>query len=251
MTDVCKYSYFNQAKWTYGDEFNIAIGQGDNAYTPLQMASYVATLGNGGKKNQVSIIKGIEGEGQRKKKKATQIDVSESDLEHVLEGMRLVAKRGTLAGTFGSFPIAVAGKTGTAQRDGYINPKDEVAYVKSHLGSIAPGISWSQVEKMMTKLMKEDPKKYPTENDTVDAALIKVSNKKVTYAKINQFKDTYDHFAWTITLAPADNPQIAVVVLLVQGGVSFNAAPIAREIIGDYLQVDTTTQALDFSTKMN
>ena len=35
--------------------------------------------------------------------------------------------------------------------------KDEVAYVKQHLGSIAPGISWSQVEKMMTKLMKEDP----------------------------------------------------------------------------------------------
>ena len=52
-------------------------------------------------------------------------------------------------------------------------------------------------------------------------------------------------------LRPADNPQIAVVVLLVQGGVSFNAAPIAREIIGDYLRVDTTTQALDFSTKMN
>ena len=232
-------------------KFNIAIGQGDNAYTPLQMASYVATLGNDGEKNQVSIIKGIEGEGQRKKKKATQIDVSESDLEHVLEGMRLVAKRGTLAGTFGSFPIAVAGKTGTAQRDGYINPKDEVAYVKSHLGSIAPGISWSQVEKTMAKMMKEDPEKYSTENDTVDAALIRASNKKVTYAKINQFKDTYDHFAWTIALAPADDPQIAVVVLLVQGGVSFNAAPIARELIGDYLQVDTTTQALDFSTKMN
>ena len=81
--------------------------------------------------------------------------------------------------------------------------------------------------------------------------LCKVSNKKVTYAKINQYKDTYDHFAWTITLAPADDPKIAVVVLLVQGGVSFNAAPVAREIIGDYLQVDTTTKTLDFSTKMN
>lgn len=251
LTDICKYSYFNQAEWTYGDEFNIAIGQGDNAYTPLQMASYVATLGNGGKKNQVSIIKGIEGEGERKKAKATQIDVAQSDLDHVLEGMRLVAKRGTLAGTFANFPIEVAGKTGTAQRDGYINPKDEVAYVKSHLGSIAPGISWSQVEKTMAKMMKEDPEKYPTENDTVDAALIRVSNKKVTYEKINQYKDTYDHFAWTIALAPADNPKIAVVVLLVQGGVSFNAAPIAREIIGDYLQVDTTMKTLDFSTKMN
>ena len=164
MTDVCKYSYFNQAKWTYGDEFNIAIGQGDNAYTPLQMASYVATLGNGSKNIRSPSSRASRARDSAKEK-ATQIDVSESDLEHVLEGMRLVAKRGTLAGTFGSFPIAVAGKTGTAQRDGYINPKDEVAYVKSHLGSIAPGISWSQVEKTMAKMMKEDPEKYSTENE--------------------------------------------------------------------------------------
>ena len=36
-------------------------------------------------------------------------------------------------------------------------------------------------------------------------------------------------------MAPADNPKIAVVVMLVQGGISSNAAPIAREIIGSYL----------------
>ena len=46
LTDLIKYSYFNLAEWTIADEFNIAIGQGDNAYTPLQMARYIATLGN-------------------------------------------------------------------------------------------------------------------------------------------------------------------------------------------------------------
>ena len=253
LADDCKYSYFNQSQWTRGDEFNIAIGQGDNAYTPLQMANYVATLGNDGKRNRVSIIKGIEGEGNIKKEKAYQIDVDKEDLESVLEGMRLVTKRGTLASCFASFPIDVAGKTGTAERSGYINPKNEVEYVKNNLSKIAPGISWQKVQETMTKMMKEDPKKYPTENDTVDDALIKVSEKKVSYSDINKYKDTYDNFAWTITLAPANNPKIAVVSLLIQGGTSANAAPVAREIIGEYLGVGagTKTEKLDFSTKMN
>ena len=105
----------------------------------------------------------------------------------------------------------------------------------------------------MTKMMKDDPKKYPTENDTVDDALIKARGKKVTYSDINKFKDTYDNFAWTITLAPAENPKIAVVSLLIQGGTSYNAAPVTREIIGEYLGVgeSTKTEKLDFSTKMN
>lgn len=250
VTDICKYSYFNQAAWTIGDEFNIAIGQGDNAYTPLQMASYVATLGNYGLKNQVSIIKGIEGEGEREKEEPTQIDVDKTDMEKVIEGMRLVATNGTLAGVFRNFPIAVAGKTGTAEKDGYINPADEVAYVKQHLSSIAPGVSWSEVESVMKDLMKEDPESYPTENDTVDAALIKASGNKVTQSQINKYKDTYEPFAWTIAMAPADDPKIAVVVLLVQGGTSGNAAPVAREVIGAYLQAENRYDAADFETKM-
>lgn len=251
LTDLCKYSYFNQAQWTDGDGFNISIGQGDNAYTPLQMANYIATLGNDGKRNQVSIVKGIEDEGLTKKDEAYKINVDDSDFKVVIEGMKLVVKRGTLAGTFAGFPIEVAGKTGTAQRDGYINPKDEVSYVKEHLSAIAPGISWSEVKKEMESLMKKDSSTYPTENDTVDAALISVSDRTITQSKIDRFKDTYDNFAWTVAMAPADNPKIAVVVLLVQGGVSSNAAPVAREVIGSYLQVKTDTDALDFSNKMN
>lgn len=251
LTDICKYSYFNQAEWGIGDEFNIAIGQGDNAYTPLQIANYVATLGNDGKRNQVSIVKGIEDEGTTKKAAAYEVEVSKSDLKTVIEGMRLVTKRGTLASTFAGFPIEVAGKTGTAERDGYINPKDEVSYVKNHLSSIAPGISWASVEKQMKKMMKDDPATYPTENDAVDQALITVSDRKITQSKIDKYKDTYDHFAWTVAMAPADNPKIAVVVLLVQGGMSFNAAPVARDVIGEYLQVKTSKDTLDFSNKIN
>lgn len=250
VADICKYSYFNQAQWTVGDEFNISIGQGDNAYTPLQMARYAATLGNYGVRNQVSIVKGIEGEGETVKEEPYTIDVEKEDMDEVLAGMRLVASRGTLAATFGRFPIEVAGKTGTAERSGYINPVDEVGYVKEHLSSIAPGVSWNEVEELISDLMLENPESYPTENDAVDDAVIKASGNKITQSDIDQFKDTYDEFAWVVTLAPADDPKIAVVVMLVQGGISSNAAPVAREIIGEYLQVDSDYEEADFETKM-
>ena len=99
-------------------------------------------------------------------------------------------------------------------------------------------------------MMEEDPQRYPTEDDAVDDAVIRASNSKVTQAQIDRFKSDYDHFAWTITLAPADNPKIAVVSLLIQGGTSYNAGFINREIIGEYLQVNEDSSTIDFSTKM-
>ena len=250
VTDICKYSYFNQAQWTVGDEFNISIGQGDNAYTPLQMANYVATLGNYGVRNQVSIVKGIEGIGETEKDDPYTIDVEKEDMEKVIEGMRRVVKNGTLSGIFAGFPVEVAGKTGTAEKDGYINPTDEVAYVKSHHSSIVLGVYWSDVEAAMKQLMKDDPERYPTENDAVDDALIEASGNKVTQSQIDKYKETYDEFAWVVTMAPADDPKIAVVVMLVQGGISYNAGPVAREIIGKYLDLEGQYEEADFTTKM-
>ncbi len=255
LVDIVKYSYFNQASWGTGDVFNICIGQGDNAYTPIQMARYVATLGNNGLRNPVSIIKGIEGVDDIKieldKEEPYQVDISESEMKTVLQGMRRVVTNGTLASVFNGFPIATAGKTGTAERDGYINPKDEVAYVKQHLAQIAPKLTWADVAKEMSNLMKSDPEKYPTENDAVDRAVIEATGRKITYNDINKYKDTYDSFAWTITLAPADNPKVAVVVLLTQGGTSYNAGIVAREIIGAYFDSNETKESAKQKTEMN
>ncbi len=250
VADLCKFSFFNLASWSVGDEFNIAIGQGDNAYTPLQMANYAATLGNDGKRNQVNIVKGVEDEGETEKPEPYQIEVSKSELDLVLEGMRRVTQYGTLASVFRDFPVAVAGKTGTAEKDGKIQPPDEVAYVKAHLAEIAPSLTWKQVQKEMRKMMEENPERYVTENGTVDAALIRASKDKVTQAQIDQFKDDYDPFAWTIALAPADNPKIAVVSLLIQGGMSSNAGLMAREMIGAYLHVDRDYDTVQSGTQM-
>ncbi|MDD6042514.1 MAG: penicillin-binding transpeptidase domain-containing protein [Eubacteriaceae bacterium] len=238
-----KFDYFIQAQWTTGDQFNIAIGQGDNAYTPLQMARYLATIGNYGKRNEVSVVSAIEGEGATVKSKAKDLNISEDAFDAVLAGMKRVCTNGTLAGIYGAgFPVEVAGKTGTAQNQSIKQPKSEVNYIKEHLAYLnsaaGTAVTWSQVNKTMKKLMENDPESYPTEDSAVDEAVRKASDYKITMNMINSDKGSYDDFAWTMAMAPADDPQIAVVAMLVEGGSSMNAAPITKDIISAYLKLN-------------
>ena len=66
----------------------------------------------------------------------------------------------------------------------------------------------------MSELMKSDANAYPTENDTVDSALIELSEHRISMSMINSYKDKYEDFAWLAALAPADNPEIAIAILL-------------------------------------
>ena len=45
--------------WNPGNTLNAAIGQGDNEFSPLQMARYISMLANGGHRIDVSIVKTI------------------------------------------------------------------------------------------------------------------------------------------------------------------------------------------------
>lgn len=242
MIELCLYTYFNQAKWTVGDAFNISIGQGDNAYTPLQMANYIATLGNEGKKNKVSLVKSIEDEGYTVKESPEKVDVSQENIEHVLEGMhRVTTGEGSgITSHYTDFPWEVCAKTGTAQKSGRINPESEVDYIKEHLSSFG-NMSWSEVKKEMKRLMKEYPDTYVTEDTAVRRAVINLSGGKITSEHLDRYKSKYDEFAWTVALAPKDDPKIAVACVIPQGVTGGNANPVVREIIGTYLeQIDKT-----------
>ena len=241
VTDNVKYTYFNYAKLNTADALNVAIGQGENAYTPLQMANYVATLANGGYRNQVSLIKGVEGEGVSVKAEPTKVEVEDDSIFDVmLEGMRRVAhgSRGSARRYFANFPVEVAAKTGTAERDGYINPPSEVEYVKKYLSRIAPQLTWEQVEEKMRSLKEEEPDTFQSDDVAVVSAVVRLTDGKVTREKINQFKPVYDNFSWFVCTAPVDDPKIAVAVLLFQGGQGGLGAPVAREIIAQYLELD-------------
>lgn len=237
-----KYDYFMQAQWNTGDQFNISIGQGDNAYTPLQMANYIATLGNKGVHNRVSVVQGVEGEGLVDKSSSRRtIKLNSSTLPNVIKGMKRVTTSGTLAGVFSSLGVDVAGKTGTAENQSTPQPKSEVKYVKNHLSSFNSSagshVTWAQVEKNITQMMKSSPSRYPSRDDTVDDALMKASKYKITQKIIDASKGSYDYYSWTVTLAPANDPKIAVATLLIQGGYSSNAAPVNKAVIGKYLSL--------------
>lgn len=106
--------------WAPGDTVQAAIGQSDNLFTPLQLANYCATIANGGTRYQMHFVKS-------RISKATDlvtetgsnvvqtVDVSDSNLEIVREGMRLVATSGGPQYVFSQIDTNVACKTGTSQ----------------------------------------------------------------------------------------------------------------------------------------
>lgn len=245
------YDYYPQADWTTADAFNICIGQGENSYTPLQMANYIATLGARGVHHRASVIKAIQGQGNTLKSKPEIIKVDDKKYyEYVIQGMRQVAtsSESTVSKVFGKMKIPVAAKTGTAEKSGKVNPESEVDYIKSHLGQIAPSLSWGPVKKEMKRLMKKYPNLYLTEDSAVRRAVINLTNGKVDGEKIDEHKSKYDPFAWVVALAPADNPKIAVCAMVPQGTTAANAAPIIKEVISKYF--DTKAKYINYKTEM-
>ncbi|MGN0710836.1 MAG: penicillin-binding transpeptidase domain-containing protein, partial [Anaerovoracaceae bacterium] len=172
------------------------------------------------------------------------------NLDYIIEGMKRVVNgsKGSLRSVFANFPVEVAGKTGTAERAGKMHPPDEVAYIQQYLKRINPKLSWEEVETEMKRLLKEEPDTYRTKDGAVRQAVINLSNGTVDYTKIDAYKSDYDNFAWVLTMAPADNPKIAVAVMIVQGGTAGYAAPVAREVIGKYLQLDKTYDDFSLNT---
>lgn len=107
--------------WYLSETFDAAIGQGFQLATPLQMATVISQIANGGhryKPNLVSKITGSNGEIIKSftPEEIGQVTISESNLTLIRESLREVAQEGgTAAQAFGEFPIAIAGKTGTAE----------------------------------------------------------------------------------------------------------------------------------------
>jgi penicillin-binding protein 2 len=110
--------------WSAGDNIQLATGQGDLQTNPLQMAIAYAALGNGGKIVRPHVGLEVEDAAGRilqefepKIQRKFHIDPGYRDV--ILEGLHAAAQEGdgTAAGVFGGFPIDIAGKTGTAERD--------------------------------------------------------------------------------------------------------------------------------------
>ena len=115
--------------WQEGNTVQAAIGQSDNAFTPVQLAAYTATIANNGTRLKTHIVKEIRDyerkkilfkNNSKKPEKLNTIGVSKGNLDLVQEGMRSVvtSQSGTANSVFGNYKIPVAAKTGTAENSG-------------------------------------------------------------------------------------------------------------------------------------
>lgn len=96
-----------------------AIGQSNNSYTTVQLSRYVTAVANGGTVYNYTLLNRVEdSEGNVLKVYEPQVrntvDVLESgEWDAIHSGMRMVTEN---MAEFDGFPLAVAGKTGTAQQ---------------------------------------------------------------------------------------------------------------------------------------
>jgi penicillin-binding protein 2 len=172
--------------WQGGETLSVAIGQGFNLVTPIQMVSLVAAIANRGTRYKPLVVKRIEAVDGSHVKVATpeplgRLPASDRTLELICKGMVAAVNEHTGTGWIARIRgVRVAGKTGTAQ----------------------------------VVSMQEDAEEKPIE--------------EIPF----RFRD----HAWFLAFAPAQEPKIAVAVLVEHGGHGSTAAgPIVREMIKQYL----------------
>ena len=115
--------------WKPGDSIQLAIGQKDLLVTPIQMARFYAAIANGGRLVTPHVLMDVElpsSNGQAAKvlpgtpaapaPESTGVDAGA--LEVIRRGLfeATHSSIGTSTAIFGSFPIPIAGKTGTAEK---------------------------------------------------------------------------------------------------------------------------------------
>ena len=120
--------------WKPGDSIQLAIGQKDLLVTPMQMARFYAMIANGGKLVTPHLLQDVEQPSSNgtpgravpstlpPAPEPTNVDAQA--LAVVREGLYQATHYsfGTSASIFGSFPISISGKTGTAEKS--IDPGD-------------------------------------------------------------------------------------------------------------------------------
>ena len=172
-----------QQRWFAGETISVGIGQGYNAYTPLQLANALAALVNQGKLFRPHVVKYVVDSrtGERRAvepEPLRQIPLREAHLKAVLDGMVDVNRTGTGKRAFKGAPYTVGGKTGTAQ-------------------------------------------------------VFSLRGQRYVEGRVRE--RLRDH-SWFVAYAPAENPKIALAVLVENGGFGAqSAAPIARQVIDYYL----------------
>ncbi len=265
LTDMVKYDYMRQMDSFESDVFNISIGQGGNRYTPVQMARYVTTIANGGYLQNLTLIKSING-APSKREPFKKIDTN-GYIKYLQRGMREAVTGTYYKSYFNNYPVKVALKTGTAEREGKLSTLDEVEYIKKYCRKITSN-SIEEIEERASEIVKErsieigelysdiDREKdeyklielknrlnsynidrYLDKGNAMRLAIKELSDYKIKDEDIDEYKEDYDNFSAVIAFAPYDKPKIAIAMVVPQGGSGSQCFSLLKEIIGDYLSL--------------
>ena len=141
----------NDSNYTASLDVQAAIGQGNTVVTPIQLATYAATLANNGTRYRTHFVKAIldtnTGEvlSETKPEVMDVIEGTGNTFELVRQGMKQVPS--TISGKISSYPVPIACKTGTPQRsETYASGKHYlnammVAYLPADDPQIAIGVT--------------------------------------------------------------------------------------------------------------
>lgn len=140
--------------WFEGNTCQAAIGQSDNAFTPIQLATYAATIANDGVRLRTHLVDKITDytktnvilDNSKQPEVVETAGVSSENIKTVKSGMRKVATSGTAKDVFAKYKVPIAAKTGTAENIGtdnvtfiafapYDDPQVALAVVIEHGGS--------------------------------------------------------------------------------------------------------------------
>ncbi len=103
-----KAENFNGEKWNIGDTYHTSIGQYGFQVTPIQTVRAVASIANGGKLLEPSILSGGNPD------KFIQLNLDPADYKVVREGMKLGVEEGVAVGLNTGY-LSLGAKTGTAE----------------------------------------------------------------------------------------------------------------------------------------
>ncbi len=138
-------------KWYLGDSISAGIGQGYNAFTPMQLVHGIAAIANGGIAYRPRLLKRVTDatSGQSRNIEPTidgRLPLKPENLEFIQRSLAGVAKEGTSSKSFLNAGYASAGKTGTAQLFGLKGEKYVEGRVQERLRDHAWYIAYAPVE---------------------------------------------------------------------------------------------------------
>jgi penicillin-binding protein 2 len=107
-------------KWYLGDSISAGIGQGYNAFTPMQQALAIATIANNGVAFAPHLVKSVVNlktgeERQIAAQPSHTIPAKAEDIAFIRNALVGVNKEGTAAAAFAGAKYVSGGKTGTSQ----------------------------------------------------------------------------------------------------------------------------------------